>query len=82
MKKLKNNNNKVIAVVIENTQYEVINGIASFAEQHISIAKALGFKDFAEEVEAVEQPQKQEQVVEANQVEAPSPIKKTRTKKQ
>lgn len=54
--KLKNNNNKISSIVIEDTQYEVVDGVASFKDEHIHQAKNCGFKYFlGSEVEVVEE---------------------------
>ena len=56
--KLKTNNKNIISIVIEGTQYEVVDGVASFKDEHIQQAKNNGFRQFkdVEEVEKVTEP--------------------------
>lgn len=78
MKKLKNNNNKIVSVVINNNQYDLIGGVASFQENDIAIARTLGFKEFEEAAPIVI---KKEEIPEVLEAPSPAPIKKTKTKK-
>lgn len=74
--KLRNKNNKIISVVIENTQYDLVDGVASFKKEHIDQAKKLGFK----EVVSLENDEKEVAQEVAQEVKEVIPEKKIRKK--